>query len=96
MALMRDCRLCSLVCCHVDSAQILGLPHWLPPDASEQRPQTGMGLPDWTEVLRRCSLTAEEAENSDLLSRLAIEHSPKKFPQVSERLSKPNLGILFF
>jgi hypothetical protein len=49
MALMGDCRLCSLVCCHVGSAQILEFPHWLPPDASAKRPQAEMGLPDWTE-----------------------------------------------
>jgi len=60
MALMGDCRLCSLVCSHVDSAQILEFPHWLPPDASAKRPQAEMGLPDWTEVRRRCSLTAEK------------------------------------
>jgi hypothetical protein len=96
MALMGDCRLCSLVCCHVSSAQILELSHWLPLDASAERRQAEMGFPDWTEVLRKCSLTAEEGQNCNLLSRSAMKHSPKEFPQTSERLSRPNLGILFF
>jgi hypothetical protein len=54
-----------------------------------------MGLPDRTEVLRKCSLTAEKGRNYVPFSHSAMEHFPKKFPQAGERLSRPNLGKLF-
>jgi hypothetical protein len=81
LALMGDCRLCSLVYCHPHSAQILECPHCPGPDASAERLSGEVWMTGWDTVLPAAVIGRRRGRNCGPLSLAAV----KRFPTDSHK-----------